>query len=235
MTETNEPGEREPSFLVKLVAEGLGTAFLLMAVAGSGIMGADLSGGNVGLALLANSTATAFALYVLITTLGPISGAHFNPAVTLAFWMRGRISAKAATLYVAVQCLSAVLGVWLTHVMFNQDIIQVSAHERGGVSLWVSEVIATFGLVTFILFSVILAPARVAAVVACYIGSAYWFTASTSFANPAVTLARMLTSTFTGIAPCDAIGFVSAQILGAFLASALLFGLRMGPELEASC
>ena len=200
----SNPDEREESrsgLLAALVGEGLGTAFLLMAVVGSGIMGADLSGGNVGLALLANSLATAFALYVLITTLGPISGAHFNPAVTLAFWMRGRISAKAATLYMVVQCLSAIFGVWLTHVMFNQDIIQVSAHERGGVSLWGSEVIATFGLVAFILFSVVLAPARVAAVVACYIGAAYWFTASTSFANPAVTLARMLTDTFTGIAP----------------------------------
>ncbi len=204
----------------KLVAEGVGTAFLLIAVVGSGIMAETLTE-DVALALLANAIATGVALVVLIMTLGPVSGAHFNPAVTLVMWMRQEIRAALAVAYVLVQVASAILGVWCAHAMFDQDIIQISQTVRTGPDLWFAEIIATLGLVLFILLSVRYRPDSVAWVVGLYITGAYWFTASTSFANPAVTIARGLTDTFAGIAPAGVPVFIAMQIIGALMAAAI--------------
>jgi glycerol uptake facilitator-like aquaporin len=202
----------------RLAAEALGTALLLAVVVGSGIMGERLAGGNAAIALLANSLATGAGLYALITILGPLSGAHFNPAVTGVAWMSRQIAGRDAIAYVVVQLAGAVAGVWAAHVMFDLPVWQFSQHAREGVAQWWSEVVATFGLLTVILYSAKHRPEATPTSVACYITAAYWFTASTSFANPAVTLARSLTNTFSGIRPVDVGGFVVAQCLGALLA-----------------
>jgi glycerol uptake facilitator-like aquaporin len=201
-----------------LLAEALGTAFLLIGVVGSGIMAQTLSGGNIGVALLANAVATGAILYVLITILGPVSGAHFNPAVTLAFLIRGEIAAGAALAYAAVQVLAGIGGVWIAHAMFGQDILQISTTARTGGGQWLAEAVAAFGLVLAILGGLRHRPDAVPALVALYITGAYWFTASTSFANPAVTIARALTDTFAGIAPGNVAVFCVMQGLGAVLA-----------------
>ncbi|HZV38126.1 MAG TPA: MIP/aquaporin family protein [Pseudoxanthomonas sp.] len=200
----------------KLFAEFLGSLLLLAIVVGSGIMGERLAQGNAAIALLANAAATAGGLYVLIVLLGPISGAHFNPAVTLALRLRGERVPLFA--YLAAQLAGAVLGVWLAHAMFELPLWQPGARVRSGGAQWLSEAVATFGLLLTILLGVRFREKAVPALVAGYIFAAYWFTASTSFANPAVTLARALTRTFAGIRPQDAFGFIVAQLLGAMLA-----------------
>ena len=196
-------------------AEFIGTAGLLCAVIGSGIMAERLAGGNVAVALLANTLATVFALFVLIETLGPISGAHFNPVVTLVLGLRSRAGEepwqRPAAVFVACQLAGAVAGAWLAHAMFDMNLLQTSAKLRDGPAQWLAEAVATGGLILVILR----APAgKAAALVACYIGAAYWFTASTSFANPAAVLGRMLSDSFAGIAPSSALGFVAAQFAG---------------------
>lgn len=198
----------------KLFAEFLGTVLLLAAVVGSGVMGVALSQGNDGVALLANAAATAGALYVLIVVFGPVSGAHFNPAVTLAMRLRGEIGSRDAAAYILVQVIAAILGVLLAHAMFALPLLQPGTHARTGFGQWLSEGVATFGLVLTIVLGVRHRPAAIPALVACYIFAAYWFTASTSFANPAVTVARSLTQTFAGIRPTDVAGFVGAQLIG---------------------
>jgi len=202
----------------KLAAEALGTALLLAVVIGSGAMGQRLSGGNDALALLGNTIATGAGLVVLITMLGPISGAHFNPAVTLAFALRREISWPLAAAYVAVQVVAAVAGVWLAHAMFAEPIFQVSTKARDGLSQGLAEFVATFGLLIAIFGSLRFRPEATPWIVGLYITSAYWFTASTSFANPAVTVARSLSNTFAGIAPASAPPFVVAQLLAALTA-----------------
>jgi glycerol uptake facilitator-like aquaporin len=204
--------------LRRLLAECLGTLLLLATVVGSGVMGVALAQGNDGIALLANAAATAGVLYVLIVVLGPVSGAHFNPAVTLAMRLRGELGTRDALAYVAMQCLGAVLGVLLAHVMFELPLWQPGTRVRTGGAQWLSEGVATFGLVLTILLGLRHRPAAVPALVAAWIFAAYWFTASTSFANPAVTLARAATQTFAGIRPLDAGGFIAAQLAGAVLA-----------------
>jgi glycerol uptake facilitator-like aquaporin len=202
----------------RLLAEFLGTGALLATVVGSGVMGAALADGNEGVALLANAGATAAMLYVLISVLGPLSGAHFNPAVTLAMRARGELDTREAAAYVGVQLVAAVAGVLLAHAMFGLDLLQPGTHVRTGPAQGLSEGVATFGLLLTILLGARHRPAAVPALVACYIFAAYWFTASTSFANPAVTVARSLTQTFAGIRPADVGGFVVAQLAGAALA-----------------
>lgn len=193
-------------------AELVGTAALLCAVIGSGIMAENLSGGNVAVALLANTLATVFALYVLIETIGPISGAHFNPAVSWVMALRKELPMRLLAGYVVAQLLGAALGAWLAHAMFELPILQWSTHVRTGPSQWLAEAVATAGL----LFVILRSPAgKASALVACYIGAAYWFTASTSFANPAAVFGRMMSDTFAGIAPSDALGFVASQWVGA--------------------
>jgi glycerol uptake facilitator-like aquaporin len=197
----------------RLVAEGLGTALLLAVVVGSGIMAERLSGGNTALALLGNSVATGAALVVLITILGPVSGAHFNPCVTLWFALRREIAAFPAMLYVAVQVGGAVLGVWLAHAMFAMPILEVSRKLRDGPAQGLAEAVATFGLILTIAGGIRFARTSVPMLVGLYITAAYWFTASTSFANPAVTVARALTDSFAGIAASSAPQFIAAQLL----------------------
>ena len=205
----------------RLAAEFVGTLLLLATVVGSGIMGVNLSAGNDGIALLANAAATAGALFVLITLFAAISGAHFNPAVTLALRLQGVIDTRDALAYIAVQLIGAVLGVVLAHVMFGLALVQPGQHARTGLAQWTSEAVATFGLLLTILLGARQRPAAVPALVASYIFAAYWFTASTSFANPAVTLARSLTQSFSGIRPADVVGFVAAQCLGALAGAAV--------------
>jgi len=207
-----------PTILQRLTAEFLGTAFLLAAVVGSGIMGVNLSGGNVAIALLANAIATGAALTALIVTLGPISGAHFNPAVTIMDAVQGGSPWKLVPAYLAAQCAGALAGVWSAHLMFGQAVWQISIRARSGPSQWFSEVVATFGLLMVIRGCSRSRPDAVPWAVGLYITAAYWFTASTSFANPAVTLARCFTSTFAGIRPADAPGFVAAQLAGVLAA-----------------
>jgi len=202
----------------RLLAEFLGTGLLLATVVGSGIMGVALSRGNDGIALLANAGATAGALYVLIVLFGPISGAHFNPAVTLAMRVRGEVDSRTAVAYVAVQVIAAVVGVSLAHAMFGQALLQPGSHARTGAAQWLSEGVATFGLLLTILLGARHRPAALPALVAAWIFAAYWFTASTSFANPAVTFARALTQTFAGIRLADVPAFVGAQVGGALVA-----------------
>ena len=211
----------------QLLAEFVGTAGLLCAVIGSGIMADGLSGGNNGVALLASTLVTVFALYVLLEIMGSVSGAHFNPLVTLVLWSKSsftqRTSVPSAMLFVASQLLGAVAGAWLAHAMFDLPLLQLSSKLRGGWNAagqfsgwgqWLAEAVATAGLMLVVLR----APAQKApALVACYIGAAYWFTASTSFANPAAVLGRMLSDSFAGIAPASAIGFVLAEVVGAGL------------------
>jgi len=207
----------------RLVAEALGTFILIMAVVGSGIMAEKLAGGNQALALLCNTIPTGAVLFVIITIFAPVSGAHFNPAVTLVMLLRGEIKSGAALLYVAVQIAGGCAGAVAAHLMFGLDLIQIGSTARTGVGQWAGEFIATFGLIATILGCVRFKPDAVATAVGLYITSAYWFTSSTSFANPAVTIARALSNTFAGIAPGDAPGFVLAELLGA-LAAAYLFG-----------
>jgi glycerol uptake facilitator-like aquaporin len=237
-----------PALKTQLFAEFSGTAALLCAVIGSGIMAERLCGGNVGLALLANTLATVFALYVLIETLGPISGAHFNPLVTLVVaWGEysknqlnrsklenigsnstpaGVFIAYSAILFIAFQLLGAVAGAWLANAMFELPVLQTSAHLRGGYGQWLAEAVATAGLIVVILRSgAAEVSAKASSLVACYIGAAYWFTASTSFANPAAVMGRMLSDSFAGIAPASALGFVAAQTLGTVAGFAIAKGL----------
>ncbi|NKW72162.1 aquaporin family protein, partial [Rhodobacteraceae bacterium R_SAG10] len=188
----------------RLLAEFIGTGFLLVGIVGSGIMAETLSPDNFGVALLANAIATGCVLYVLITIMAPISGAHFNPAVTLAFAVSRKISPREAALFVGVQIIAGILGVWATHLMFNQPMLQVSQTLRTGPAQWWSEIIAAFGLVLVILGGIRHRAQAVPALVALYITGAHWFTASTSFANPAMTIARSLSDTFTGISPSHA-------------------------------
>ena len=204
-----------------LVAEGVGTALLLAAVVGSGVMAENLAAGNDAVALLGNTLATGAMLAVLITIFGPTSGAHFNPAVTAVFLIRREIDSWRAASYVAVQLAGAVAGVALAHLMFDLDVLQVGTKERTGGGQWLAEGVATFGLIATILLTARHRPSAVAAMVGLYISAGYWFTASTSFANPAVTVARAFTDTFSGIAPAHAPAFVAAQFAGAALAAAL--------------
>ena len=202
----------------KLVAELVGAAFLLATVVGSGIMAEQLAGGNVAIALLGNTIPTGAILFVLITMFGPISGAHFNPAVTLVFCLRREIAAKTSILYVLVQIVGGILGVWAAHLMFELDVMQFSQKVRAGGAQWFAEGVATFGLVLTILLTIKARESAVAMAVGLYITAAYWFTASTSFANPAVTIARSFSDTFAGIRPEDAPGFIISQIGFAVLA-----------------
>lgn len=216
------------SMTQRLGAEAVGTAFLLATVIGSGIMGAKLSGGNVALALLGNTLATGAMLAVLILIFGAVSGAHLNPAVSLASAIRGDMSPRDAALYGAAQIVGAIAGVWVAHVMFELPVWQLSTTARTGAGQWFAELIATLGLLLTIFGCSAKAPAAVPYAVGLYITSAYWFTASTSFANPAVTLARSLSDTFAGIAPEHVAGFVLAQLVGAAIAlpAAYLFWPR---------
>lgn len=210
----------------KIAAEGLGTALLLIAVVGSGIMGVNLAGGNTAIALLANAIATGCMLYVIITVLGPISGAHFNPAVTLAFFLRKELDGKTATSYVIVQIIGGILGVWATHLMFDLTIFQTSTTlHRTGLSQWFSEGVATFGLLFVIFGGLKSTPKAVPSMVAIYITGAYWFTSSTSFANPAVTIARGFSDTFAGIYPGHIAAFIIIQICTALVANLALKAL----------
>jgi glycerol uptake facilitator-like aquaporin len=203
------------------VAEGLGTAFLLAAVVGSGIMAAKLAGGNGALALLCNTLPTGAILTVLILTFGPVSGAHFNPAVSIAFALRGELPVRTAAIYVGAQAIGGILGVWAAHLMFELPLWQVSITARTGPGQWLAEAVATFGLLLTILGCSARTPSAVPYAVGLYITSAYWFTASTSFANPAVTIARSLSDTFAGIAPAGVVAFIGAQLLG-MLAAVML-------------
>lgn len=207
----------------RLAAEALGTFFLVMAVVGSGIMADQLAGGNEALALLCNTIATGAVLVVIITIFVSVSGAHFNPAVTLVMLLRGQIESGTALFYVVVQIAGGCLGAIAAHLMFGLDPVQLGSTARTGVGQWIGEFIATFGLIATILGCVRFRPDALAPAVGLYITSAYWFTSSTSFANPAVTIARALSDTFAGIAPADAPGFVVAELIGA-VAAAYLFG-----------
>ena len=205
----------------RVASEFIGTALLLIAVTGSGVMGERLAGGNVAIALLANSIATGAALIALILTFVPISDAHFNPVVTLALAKHNKSNAKEAFSYIAAQFTGAIIGVWLTHVMFSLPILELATKDRGGVHLMVSECIATFGLLAVILSGVKSKSESIPYAVAAYITGAYWFTSSTSFANPAVTLARAFTDSFVGIRLIDVPFFMVAQFFGMVAASAL--------------
>ena len=208
------------SLAQRAAAEFLGTAFLLAAVVGSGIVAQQLAGGNVALALLCNTLATGAILAVLILMFGPVSGAHFNPAVSLAFALRGKLPWPTVGLYVAVQIVAAIAGVWVAHLMFDMPVWQISTHVRSGPGQWLAEAVATFGLLLTIFGCLARTPAAVPYAVGLYITSAYWFTASTSFANPAVTIARSLSDTFAGIAPGGVLGFIAAQLAGMLAAVA---------------
>ena len=210
----------------RLAAEALGTALLLATVVGSGIMGETLANGNVAIALLGNTIATGAILVVLILIFGPISGAHFNPAVTFSFVLQGSIERPIALAYIAVQIVGGLLGVLAAHAMFEQPWLAASVNERSGASQLFSEVVATFGLVATILGCLKARPEAVPYAVGLFITAGYWFTSSTSFANPAVTIARSLTDSFSGIRPIDAPGFVAAQFVGALVATLLFRWLQ---------
>lgn len=209
------------SFARRIVAEGVGTALLLATVVGSGIMGERLAGGNIAIALLANTLATGAALAALILTFGPVSGAHFNPAVTIADASQGGVLWRTVPGYVAAQVVGALLGVVVAHAMFGEPLLMVSTHQRSGGSQVFSEFVATFGLLSVIWGCSRRRPSTVPFAVAAYIVAAYWFTASTSFANPAVTIARAFTDTFSGIRPADVPGFLVGQGAGAAVATLL--------------
>ena len=213
----------------RLCAEALGTAFLLATVIGSGVMGERLAGGNVALALLGNTLATGAGLFVLITVFGPVSGAHFNPAVTLVFALRREIGAGLAAAYALAQVGGGIAGVWAAHAMFALPILEVSTKLRDGPAQAFSEAVATFGLIGTILGTLRFRPEVTPLAVGLYITAAYWFTASTSFANPAVTIARALSDTFAGIAPSSAPAFIAAQFVGALVAAGL-FGWLLTPS-----
>lgn len=213
----------------RIASEAVGTALLVTTVVGSGIMAETLAAGNAAVALLANAIATGAILYVLIIALGPISGAHFNPAVSLIFALRREVTWRTMLLFSLAQILGGIAGTTLAHAMFEQSLLQFSAHARSGPAQWLSEAVATFALVLTILGTLRARPDAVPVSVALVIVAAYWFTASTSFANPAVTIARSLSDTFSGIAPADTPGFILAQLCGAMLAALLsvkLFGWR---------
>ena len=214
----------------RLAAEAIGSFFLFAAVIGSGVMAESLAGGNVALALLANTIGTGAILYVLIAMLGPISGAHFNPAVTLAFALRREIAARDAALFVLVQIAAGALGAWAVHLMFDLPIMQFSTKARAGIGQWSGEFVATFGLVLVILTLLKHRAEAIPTAVALYITSAYWFTSSTSFANPAITVVRSLSNTFAGIAPADVPLFIAAQLAGAVSAAVLARWLLAEPE-----
>lgn len=205
----------------RLLAEFLGTGFLLAAVVGSGVMAARLAGGNDALALLCNTLPTGAILTVLILTFGPISGAHFNPAVSVAFALRSELSAGETAFYVAAQLIGAIAGVWAAHLMFELPLWQISANIRTGAGQWLAEAVATFGLLLTILGCGARTPSAVPYAVGLYITAAYWFTASTSFANPAVTIARALSNTYAGIAPAGVPAFITAQLVGMLAAVTL--------------
>ncbi len=207
----------------RLAAEFIGTAFLLATVVGSGIMGESLAGGNVALALLGNTIATGAILAVLILIFGSVSGAHFNPAVTLAFLLRREIAPGEAAAFLGVQIVAGICGAVAAHIMFDQPVLQISTNVRTGTGQWFAECVATFGLVATILGCVRFRPDAVPYAVGLFITAGYWFTASTSFANPAVTIARTFTDTFSGIAPDDAPAFIAAQLAGA-VAATVIFG-----------
>lgn len=215
----------------RLVAEALGTALLLAVVIGSGIMAERLSGGNLAIALLANTLATVGGLYILIETFGPLSGAHFNPAVSLVMAARGEMSWGLLGPYIGAQLLGAMLGAWLAHAMFDMNILQFSTRLRGGTGQWIAEAVAAFGLVLVVLRA---PPTRVAAMVAAYIGAAYWFTASTSFANPAAAFGRMFSDSFAGISPSSVPAFVLAQVIGAGAAAATARWFEPPPPARSS-
>ena len=217
----------------RLAAEALGSAFLLAAIVGSGIMGERLAGGNMAMALLANTVATGAALAVLISTFGPVSGAHFNPAVTLFFALRREIAPGAALLYVAAQIAGAFAGVLAAHAMFAMPILEISLKLRDGPAQWWSEFVATFGLMATIAGAMRTAPNAAAYLIGLYITAAYWFTASTSFANPAVTLARAATNSFSGIAPHSIPGFIAAQLAASVAGYALAAWLFDGGKAQA--
>ncbi|PJZ46676.1 aquaporin [Leptospira brenneri] len=206
----------------KLLSEFLGTLFLLLIVIGSGIMGESLASGNAAVALLANAIATGTGLYVLIHLFGPISGAHFNPIVSLYFHFSEKKKKKDTILFIIVQILGGILGVWLSHFLFELPILQTSLHIRTGMAQWISEIVATSGLLLTIVLGLRHNPLQVPALVGSYITAAYWFTSSTSFANPAVTIARTLSNTFAGIRPEDSLGFILSQILGLALSFFIL-------------
>ena len=220
----------DPSLARRLAAEGVGAFFLFATVIGSGIMAENLSGGNDAVALLANTIATGAMLFVLIAMLGPISGAHMNPAVTLVAASRRELSWRDAALYTLVQLALGILGAWAAHLMFELPALQLSLKARTGLGQWVGEAIATFGLILTILGTVRHRPHWVPASVALYITAAYWFTSSTSFANPAITIARSLSDSFAGIAPADVPSFIVAQAVGA--ASAALGAIFLFPKTE---
>ena len=215
----------------RLVAEALGTGMLIATVIGSGIMAEDLAGGNVAIALLGNTVATGAILVVIILMFGPLSGAHFNPAVTFVFLLRGEISRRDALLYVVVQIAGGLIGMLITHAMFEQKLFQLGTIERSGGAQWLAEAVATFGLVSAILGTLRWRPEAVPFAVGLYITAGYWFTASTSFANPAVTVARSFTDTFSGIVPAHMPAFIVAQFVGAGLAAAL-FGWLLPARAE---
>ena len=203
----------------RFAAEGIGSFFLFAAVIGSGVMAEALAGGNIAVALIGNTLATGAMLFVLITMLGPISGAHFNPAVSLVFASRGELPWRDAAAFIVVQLLGGVLGAWAAHLMFDLPILEYSIKARSGIGQWTGEAIATFGLILTIIGTVRHRPAWVPASVALYITSAYWFTSSTSFANPAITVVRSMSDSFAGIAPHDVPMFVLAQLIGAAAAA----------------
>jgi glycerol uptake facilitator-like aquaporin len=215
----------QETLLRRLVAEALGTAFLLATVIGSGIMAERLAGGNLALALLCNTFPTGAILFVLITIFGPLSGAHFNPAVSLVFLLRKAMTARDFTAYVGAQVVGGILGAMIAHAMFELPFFQISATVRTGPGQWFAEFVAAFGLVLTILGCLARNLSAVPTAVGLYITAAYWFTASTSFANPAVTIARALSDTFAGIAPTDIPAFIAAQLLGAVLAHVTAQGL----------
>jgi glycerol uptake facilitator-like aquaporin len=219
-----------PTLARRVFSEALGTAFLLAAVVGSGIMAQRLAGGNVALALLCNTLATGAMLAVLILIFASTSGAHFNPAVSLAFALRGELTWTIAGVYVVAQVIGAIVGVWVAHLMFELPLWQISTTLRSGAGQWLAEFIAAFGLLLTIFGCVGAAPAAVAYAVGLYITAAYWFTASTSFANPAVTIARSLSDTFAGIAPAGVLAFIAAQLLGSVAAVVMARWLWPPPE-----
>ena len=215
----DRPAEPGPPLARRLAAEGLGAFFLFATVIGSGIMAEDLARGNDAVALLGNTLATGAMLFVLITILEPISGAHMNPAVSLVAAVRGELDRSDCAFYIAAQLAFGILGAWAAHLMFELPALQLSLKARTGLGQWISEAVATFGLILTILGTARHRPLWVAPSVALYISAAYWFTASTSFANPAITVARSLSDSFAGIAPADVPSFVLAQLAGAALAA----------------
>ncbi|MEM8919142.1 MAG: MIP/aquaporin family protein [Pseudomonadota bacterium] len=221
------------SLAQKLGAEALGSFFLFVTVVGSGIMAETLAGGNVAVALLGNTLATGAILFVLIAILAPISGAHFNPAVTLVMFLRKELPVLAACLFLLVQLAGGLIGVWAAHFMFEMPVFQLSEKIRTGNGQWLGELIATFGLIFTILGTVRFRPEWVAPAVGLYISAGYWFTSSTSFANPAITVGRAFSNSFAGIAPENVAGFVIAQFAGAVLAWALAIWL-FEPKLPAA-